>query len=101
MKKIQTSKISIALLNYQLELLEKNHKQGRVDELFYFQMKITIEKNINNIENDNFAVEELPPADLLRTHPLFQLLEPADLDSLMAEQVERLIQKDEPIVRSY
>lgn len=31
MKKIQTNKISIALLNYQLELLEKNHKQGRVD----------------------------------------------------------------------
>lgn len=57
MKKIQTNKISIALLNYQLELLEKNHKQGRVDELFYFQMRITIENNINKIENDNFTTE--------------------------------------------
>jgi hypothetical protein len=31
MKKVQTSKVSVALLNYQLEMLEKNHKQGRVD----------------------------------------------------------------------
>jgi hypothetical protein len=58
-----------------------------VDELFYFQMRITIENNIRLIENDNFAIEELPPADLLATHPLFQLLDPADLDALMAERV--------------
>lgn len=51
MKKVQTSKISISLLNYQLKLLERNHKQGRVDELFYFQMRIAIENNINKIEN--------------------------------------------------
>lgn len=101
MKKIQTSKISISLLNYQLELLEKNHKQGRVDELFYFQMRITIENNIRQIENDNYATEEMPPADVLRRHPLFDTLDPADLEALLAERVEKLIQKDEPIVRSY
>lgn len=43
-----------------------------MDELFYFQMRIAIENNIGKIENDNFAVEELPPADLLATLPLFQ-----------------------------
>lgn len=72
-----------------------------MDELFYFQMRIAIENNISKIENDNFAVEELPPADLLATLSLFQQLPPADLEALMAERVERLIQKDEPIVRSY
>lgn len=45
-----------------------------MDELFYFQMRITIENNIRKIENDNFATEELPPADLLRTHPLFKVI---------------------------
>lgn len=40
MKKIETAKVSVSLLNYQLELLEKNHKQGRVDEQFYFQMRL-------------------------------------------------------------
>lgn len=94
MKKIQTNKISIALLNFQMELLEKNHKQGRVDELFYFQMRITIEQNIRKVENDNFTTEEMPPADLLRHHSLFKLLEAADLDLLMLDKVEKLIQKD-------
>lgn len=45
-----------------------------MDELFYFQMRIIIENNIRKIENDNFATEELPPADLLRTHPLFKVI---------------------------
>lgn len=52
MKKIETAKASISLLNYQLELLEKNHKQGRVDEQFFFQMRLEIENNMRKIEND-------------------------------------------------
>ena len=101
MKKIQTSKISIALLNYQLEMLERNHKQGRIDELFYFQMRVCIENNVRNIENDNFAVEEMPPPEGLKKHPLFENLDQADLDELMSSKIERLIQKDEFIVRNY
>lgn len=43
----------------------------------------------------------MPPADLLRHHSLFKILDVADLDLLMLDRVEKLIQKDEPIVRSY
>jgi hypothetical protein len=57
MKKVQTAKVSVALLNYQLELLEQNHKQGRVDELFYFQMRIVIEQNLTKIENDIYVTD--------------------------------------------
>lgn len=32
---------------------------------------------------------------------MFKLLDPADLDALMEERVEKLIQKDEAIVKSY
>ena len=52
MKKIKTSKIAVALLNYQIQLLDQNYKQGRVDEVFYLEMRIGIEKRLSYVENE-------------------------------------------------
>ena len=57
-------------------------------------MRLCIENNVRSIENDNFAVEEMPPPEVLKQHPLFENLEPDDLQELMALKIEKLIQKD-------
>ena len=52
MKRIKTSKISVALLNYQIEMLDQNYKQGRVEELFYLDMRMGLEKRLSKVEGE-------------------------------------------------
>lgn len=47
----------MSVLNYQLELLERNHKQGRIDEHFFMKIKLLIQKNLESIENDNYVAD--------------------------------------------
>jgi hypothetical protein len=77
MMKIETAKVSVSLLNYQLELLERNHKQGRVDEHFFMKIKLLIQKNLESIENDNYVADEMPTSNTLYQCSVFSKLEPA------------------------
>jgi hypothetical protein len=87
MKKIETGKISVSLLNYQVELLEKNHKQGRIDEHFFAKMKLIIERNLQKIENDTFVADEMPTPDILYQISVFSHLEIQDFDKLMEDKI--------------
>ena len=74
MKKIETGKVSVSLLNYQLEMLERNHKQGRIDSHFFVKMKLIIERNLMRIENDSFVADELPTPAVLKQLSVFSKL---------------------------
>lgn len=64
-------------------------------------MRLLIERNIQKIEGDSTITDEIPSAQSFITLPIFAALEKQQFNQMMEEKVQKLVQKDEPIIRSY
>ena len=69
--------------------------------MFFVEMKQVIENNLEKIENDNFVADDMPTPEVLKKLPCFRKLSEEEFTRLMDEKIEKIMQKEEFISRSY